>query len=251
PAQIAREIDGDAGRRAKEAKGLGSSVYQLVGIAGNQKVIVNELQSLSSALVQSSASIEEITRTAGSFSRMAASNSSIASITDGEWAKAESLATLTEEGEARMRSTFEGISEIERDTESIHDVIEVIDEIASRTNLLAMNAAIEAAHAGEAGKSFGVVADEIRKLAESTAENSQRVAEELGRMVARIASIGESGKMSLDTFVDIRNDARHGQGRQAARRDRGDRDRRLGRGRGPERARRRATTRRATWASGS
>jgi methyl-accepting chemotaxis protein len=82
-----------------------------------------------------------------------------------------------------MRETIEAVEIISKGVEGVGSTIKVIGGIAANTNLLSMNAAIEAAHAGDAGNGFAVVAGEIRRLSETTRENSRNIAHTLTGIV--------------------------------------------------------------------
>jgi methyl-accepting chemotaxis protein len=85
-------------------------------------------------------------------------------------------------------------------------VIKVIDDIAAQTNLLAMNAAIEAAHAGESGKGYAVVASEVRKLAEATTANSKAISDSLKKIINQIKQAKDAGQTASTTFTNIQKE---------------------------------------------
>ena len=129
----------------------------------------------------------------------------------------ESVRNAADEGSESVRATVAGMAEIAQSSDQISEIIGVITEIAEQTNLLALNAAIEAARAGEHGKGFAVVADEVGKLAQRSSEAAKEITGLIKNSVARVeegtkltdqstkalAKIAEGGRANLDAILDI------------------------------------------------
>jgi methyl-accepting chemotaxis protein len=113
------------------------------------------------------------------------------------------LIEASEMGRAGLQGVAADIQEIARESEGLLEINAVMQNIASQTNLLSMNAAIEAAHAGEAGKGFAVVADEIRKLAENSGEQSKIISTVLKKIKDSIDKITKSTDNVLNKFEAI------------------------------------------------
>ncbi|MHB9293059.1 methyl-accepting chemotaxis protein, partial [Hollandina sp. SP2] len=122
-------------------------------------------------------------------------------VTNGD--NVTNLAQAAETGRNGLQEVAMDIQEIAHESEGLLEINEVIEHIASQTNLLSMNAAIEAAHAGEAGKGFAVVADEIRKLAESSREQSKTISDVLHKIKESIDKITRSTQEVLVNFEAI------------------------------------------------
>lgn len=146
------------------------------------------------------AMVEEST---ASITQMIASISSVSNLTDKNMVVVEKLQDTAKDGDIQITETTDRISDINESVQKIGAMAEVIQSISEQTNLLAMNAAIEAAHAGDAGKGFAVVADEIRKLSEASAVSSKDIAQNLKDIVVKFDKASVSGVKTRDAFSNI------------------------------------------------
>ncbi len=118
----------------------------------------------------------------------------------------DSLVKAADEGEQEMNKSLKAIDALAESISGIVDILKVIDDISERTNLLAMNAAIEAAHAGEHGKGFAVVAGEIRKLAENANHNTRMINESIKKNILDIKNTAEINKRAGTYFNRINSE---------------------------------------------
>ena len=102
-----------------------------------------------------------------------------------------------------VEKTAKEIIDISESVGTIVSLVDVINDVSAQINLLSMNAAIEAAHAGDAGKGFAVVADEIRKLAETTNEQSSRINESVTLIARKIEDSGVGSRKTEQSIAQI------------------------------------------------
>ena len=154
------------------------------------------IENESAAQIESSASINE----------MVASIQNVAGSAARRRSALEKLTGTTDSGMQRLDSLLGYISKIEGSIGSIQQMVAVINAIAGSTNLLSMNAAIEAAHAGDAGRGFAVVADEIRNLADTTGKNAKEISRQLKEVVQIIKTAAEESGTTKNAFEEIRGE---------------------------------------------
>jgi methyl-accepting chemotaxis protein len=143
---------------------------------------------------------ESVSQSSASIEQMFANIHSVAETLVKNTENIKALAESSQAGRTNLQNVSTDIQKIARDSEGLLEINAVMENISSQTNLLSMNAAIEAAHAGEAGKGFAVVADEIRKLAESAAEQSRTTSGVLKNIKESIGSIAQATGGVLEQF---------------------------------------------------
>ncbi len=183
-ATAAQQADSVADQVSSASEELAAQIEQSSRGADSQQTMTGEA---ATAMEQMNASVLEVAKTASMASELAEQTKSKAQ--QGEDVVEEAMALIN-----RVAGQTDGLkkdmTELGQQAEGIGKIITVIEDIADQTNLLALNAAIEAARAGEAGRGFAVVADEVRKLAEKTMAATKEVGD-------YIASIQESTRKSV------------------------------------------------------
>ena len=191
--QISSNIQSIKSRTIEQSASVTETHSTMDQISKNIQTLDGHIDRQTSSVSQSSSAVEEMIANIASVTSTLAKNAS----------SVNELLLSSEEGRVNLEEVSNSIREVARESEGLLEISVVIQAIASQTNLLSMNAAIEAAHAGDSGRGFAVVADEIRKLAESSGSQSKTVSVSLKKIKDAMDLITKSTDTVLRQFESI------------------------------------------------
>jgi len=191
--QISSNIESVKQQASAQAESVQETASTMEEMRHTIERLGKSIESQNDSISQSSCAIEE----------MVANIESVASTLGKSDSLIRELSQATKDGKETIVSSNNVTTKIVEESGALLEASSVIQHIASQTNLLAMNAAIEAAHAGEAGKGFAVVADEIRKLAEESSTQGKTITATLKALSGELEGLSSSSKIVENKFNSI------------------------------------------------
>lgn len=196
--QITQNIESVKAQTENQSSSVTETSATIEQVISKLGELDSDIEVQASSIEQSSAAVEQMTANIASVTKNLEKNNTLI----------KTVYEQTKNGKAGARSANDVVAQIASLSASLMETSEIIQNIASQTNLLAMNAAIEAAHAGESGKGFAVVADEIRKLSEESNMQGKQIGEVMKKstqIIEKLSVVGDAAEKSFITVYELVN----------------------------------------------
>ena len=194
-AQISAASEQVLEKTKSQMNSVNTSSRAVTRISENIKALDESITIQTSSMNEASAAVEQ----------MIGNITSISSVTEKMETQFKTVGESSVRGSNVQKESAGRIRTIVEQSQDLQEANKIIATIAAKTNLLSMNAAIEAAHAGDAGKGFAVVADEIRQLAINSTDESKKIGQELKQIVQTINHIVKDSEASTNAFLEVTN----------------------------------------------
>lgn len=219
--EVGQVIEGTENIKDQLVSSTEETSASLEEISANVQSMEKQMQSLDSNVSQSTSSIEEISsnmnnvdnqindqaamveESTAAITEMISSLESVAKIVNQKQQTTRELTDIADKGQQLLVESNRTFTDVVNQISSIQEMTNTINSISAQTNLLSMNAAIEAAHAGDAGRGFAVVAEEIRKLADSARNSSGKITQNIKEITGSVEATKISNEKLESAFKDV------------------------------------------------
>jgi methyl-accepting chemotaxis protein len=209
-AELGRELEAAVGAAAAAVEGTAGEAARIERSAGGQLEAARDAEAHVGEFLESIARVssrlgeqaESVERTAAAAAELSAGAGTVAGSIGSTARFAAGLAELTATGERAAESLGKAMERVEASSRGISEIVDAVNDFAERTSLLAMNAAIEASHAGQMGRGFAVIANEVKKLSQAQAERASRIR---GIVTQIDAAVGEGGRDAAEVVAALRS----------------------------------------------